>query len=152
MAGSVLHVAISTSIVCGLLTLVRSGPLSVRNPTAASASFWEYGSSFNAFTLLCIVSEQSVDAALLAIPSLVVLALQVRPLAVLSLKPFRTFDAVELSQAWQILRRFCCLILCEMLRRQHVRLDLVKISIRTWWLAYFKYWHSTAQQHITVHE
>jgi hypothetical protein len=111
MAGSALHVAISTSIVCGLLILVRSGPLSVRKPTAASASFWEYGSSFSALTLLWIVSELSVDVALLAVPSLVVLALQMRPLAVLSLKPLRTFDAVELSQARQILRRFCCLVL-----------------------------------------
>lgn len=58
MAGLILHVAISTSIVCGLLA--RSGPLSVRNPTAASASFWEYGSSFSALTLSYIVSELQV--------------------------------------------------------------------------------------------
>lgn len=78
---------------------------------AASASFCVYGSSLSALTLSKIRGQSESRRVLdlsrkIDVPSLVSFALAVSDQAILSFKPFRAFDAVELAQAWQILCRF----------------------------------------------
>jgi hypothetical protein len=60
----------------------------------------------------------------------VVLSLGVRLQVVLALKPFRAFHAIVLSQAWQVLRVLCRLVLREMARGINVGEDLVVVSVR----------------------
>lgn len=62
------------------------------------------------------------------LPSLVSLALPVGNQAVLPLKPFCAFYAVELTKARKILRRLQAFELLEVLRRTKVSMNLIKIS------------------------
>ena len=61
-------------------------------------------------------------------PSLVDFALPVHNEIVLSFKPFRAFNAVPLTQAWEVLWGSCRVILRKVLLARKICLDLVKIS------------------------
>lgn len=97
---------------------------------AASASFWEYGSSRSCFTLPHCQLQCSGGLLLSAgfSPPLVHFALLVSGHVGLALKELCAFLAVILAQAWQIFYRLCIFKLGQVLLVAQVGVHLVEIA------------------------
>lgn len=93
---------------------------------AASASFWEYGSSRSCLTLPFVSLWMHISSAV--VPPLVHLALLMGDKVGLALKELCAFLAVMLPQARQVLYRLRILELGEVLLVAQVGVDLVEIA------------------------
>ena len=89
--------SISTSTFLVFSLAFIRGPLSVRSPMAASASFWVYGPSFKALTLSIVRMRHRYDQYMSNVPSLVGASFEMCKPTILALEPLRTLDTVELA-------------------------------------------------------
>ena len=106
-------------------------PLSVRRPTAASASFCVYGSSRSCLTLCKEIVRPRAPSCLHGpknAPALVWLPAAVTNQAGLSVVPFGAFHAVVTSEPGEVLSGLGVLVLGEVFRGEKVGLDLVDVS------------------------
>ena len=113
------------------ISMVCSGrlPLSVVNPTTASATFCVWASSLSTRTLKETSQLKWNEEVFAHQPSFMVLSLTMCKQIVLSFEPFCTLGAVPFSQTRQIFSGFGGSVSSEMLPRGKVGFDLVEISI-----------------------